>query len=218
MTVGKITSSQQDLVYVKVRPENGTFLETRIGGSETVLSISDSAGQEFTAEHYFGRIKIAVKDAGNKSLIAKLYDSHLKENKLHETIFKNVGQDGVLHWAFDPLPAGTYYWEVEAWAGVSGFELYVFSGSTLGTAYMDGSLLPGKDFKSKVMYCEDIEVERAVAVVGDSVDSDVATVSSGTSFGSVMVGTVEKNISRELDDLGNGGQILTGSWFLEMDN
>ncbi|WP_319507888.1 hypothetical protein [uncultured Methanolobus sp.] len=218
MTVGKITSSQQDLVYVKVRPENGTFLETRIGGSETVLSIADSAGQEFTAEHYFSRIKIAVKDAGNRSLIARLYDSHLKENKVHETIFKKVGQDCVLHWAFDPLPAGTYYWEIETWTGVSGFELYVFSGSTLGTAYMDDSLLSGKDFKSKVMYCEDVEVERAVAVVGDSVDSGVTTVSSGTPFGSVMIGTVEKNISRELDDMVNGGKILTGSWFFEIDS
>jgi hypothetical protein len=31
MTIGKITASQQDIVYLKVRPEDDTFLETHDG-------------------------------------------------------------------------------------------------------------------------------------------------------------------------------------------
>ena len=218
MTIGKITNSQQDLVYVKVRPETGVELETRAGGTQTDISSEGTMGQEFTAEHYFGRIKIAVKSTGTSSLVARLYDSHLKQVKHHETVFREVGQDKVLHWAFDPLPPGTYYWELEVWAGASLFKLYAYTGSSLGGGYKDGSSLSGVDFKSKIVYCEDTEVERPVAVVGDAIDSGVTTVKTGSPLGQIMVGTVEKNIARELDELANGGKILTGSWFMEVDD
>lgn len=218
MAIGKITSSQQDLVYVKVRPETGVELETRTDGTQTDISSEGTMGQEFTAEHYFGRIKIAVKSTGTSSLVARLYDSHLKQAKHHETVFREVGQDKVLHWAFDPLPPGTYYWELEVWSGASLFKLYGYTGSTYGGGYRDGALLSGTDFKSKIVYCEDSEVERAVAVVGDSVDSGMTTVKTGSPLGQIMVGTVEKNIARELDELNNGGRIMTGSWFFEVDD
>lgn len=217
MSIGKITSSQQDLVYVKVRPETGVELETRIGGSEIVEDVTTTAGQEFTAAHYFGRIKIAVKDSGTSTLVARLYDSHEKNTKYHETVFKDVGQDKVLHWAFDPMPAGSYYWELEVWSGSSLFRLYAFTGSTYDGGYENGSPI-SKDFKSKIVYCEDTEVEKPVAVVGDEVDSGVTTVATGSPLGAIQVGTVEKNIARELDELANGGKILNGSWFLEVDD
>ncbi|TGC08134.1 hypothetical protein [Methanolobus halotolerans] len=218
MTIGKITSSQQDLVYVKVRPETGVELETRIGGMQADISSEGTLGQEFTAAHYFGRIKIAVKSTGTSSLVARLYDSHQKQVKYHETVFREVGQDKVLHWAFDPLPPSMYYWELEVWSGASLFKLYGYTGSTYGGCYKDGVLLSGTDLMSKVVYCEDTEVERPVAVVGDTVDSGVTTVKTGSPLGQIMVGVVEKNISRELDELNNGGMIMTGSWFMEMDD
>ncbi|MDY0385643.1 MAG: hypothetical protein RBT65_00655 [Methanolobus sp.] len=218
MSVGKITSSQQDLAYVKTRPETGEILETKTGGTQTWDETTANYGQAFTAEHYFGRIKIAVKDAGGKPLIVTLWDSAAKNVKYHETIFPEVDQDQVLHWVFDPVPAGSYYWEIEVWRGNSTFRLYLFDGSTFGGAYEDGGTLPGKSFMSKICYCEDTEVERPVAVVGDTVDSGETTVKSGSPLGKIMVGTVEKNISREADGLNNGGRILNGAWFVEVDD
>lgn len=218
MTVGKITSSQQDLVYVKVRPETGVELETRTGGTQTDISSEGTLGQEFVAAHYFGRIKIAVKSTGTSSLVARLYDSHLKQVKHHETVFMEIGQDKVLHWAFDPLPPGTYYWELEVWSGASLFKLYGYTGSTFGGCYKDDVLQSSVSIKSKVVYCEDTEVERPVAVVGDTIDTGATTVKTGSPLGQIMVGTVEKNIARELDELNNGGKIMTGSWFMEVDD
>jgi len=68
------------------------------------------------------------------------------------------------------------------------------------------------------MYVTDEEVERPVAVVGDPVDSGITTISGGSELGKIMVGTVEKNISRAGDSLANGGQILTGCWFFELED
>lgn len=219
MSVGKITNSQQDMVYVKVRPETGVELETRTGGTAAWDETTTTFGQAFTAEHYFGRIKIVVHDAGGKNLVARLYDSPAKGVKYVETIFKEVDQEEVLHWIFDPMGPGSYYWELEIWSSNDPtFRLKTYDGSTFNGAYEDGSVLSGKSFMSKIVYCEDTEVERQVAMTGDTVDSGTTTVKSGSPLGQINTGTVVGNISREGDELNNGGTILNGSWFMEVDD
>jgi uncharacterized Zn-binding protein involved in type VI secretion len=94
----------------------------------------------------------------------------------------------------------------------------VVSDSTLHNAYTDGNPTTAFDVESKIMYVTDAEEERPVAVVGDPVDSGVTTISGGSELGKIMVGSVEKNISRAGDSLANGGQVLQGCWFVELED
>lgn len=218
MTLGKITSSQNDLAFVKVRPETGVELETVTGGTLGTTEAS-VVGQAFTAAHWFGRIKIPISSAGDKNLIARLYDSPSKNTKYIETIFKEVGEDEVLHWIFDPQAAGSYYWELEVWnSNDPNFRVFFYNGSTFGGYYNDDVLQSNKSLRSKIVYCEDSEVERALAMTGDTVDSGVTTVKTGSPLTQINTGTVVGNISREADELNNGGKILNGSWFMEVDD
>ncbi len=218
MTLGRITSSQQDIVYVKVRPEDDTFFETHNGAAKANYYVVGSVGERFTAARWFGRIKIKVGnvlEAGKVRMT--LHDSPAKaktyyENEVELTMSGSI----VLHMAFDPLPAGDYYWELVRLSGSIGIS--VVTDSTLHKAYKEGLPTSEWDIESKIMFVTDVEEERAVAVVGDEVDSGVTAVSSGSQLGRVMVGVVEKNISREGDALANGGEILTGSWFVEMED
>lgn len=217
MTIGKITSSQQDLVFVKVRPEDDTFLETHNGAVKANYYVASSVGERFTALRWFGRIKIKignVNDAGKVRMT--LHDSPAKAKTYYENEFELTMSGGVvLHMAFDPLLAGDYYWELTRVSGSIGIS--VVTDSTLHKAYTDGNPTIAFDIESKIMYVSDEEAERPVAVVGDTIDSGVTTVSGGSELGKIMVGSVEKNISRDGDSLANGGQILTGCWFVELD-
>jgi uncharacterized Zn-binding protein involved in type VI secretion len=65
------------------------------------------------------------------------------------------------------------------------------------------------------MYVSDVEVERAVAVVGDEVDTGVTVTSAGSDFNFILAGINEKAVCREGDSLSNGGRILNGCWFVE---
>jgi hypothetical protein len=218
MTIGKITASQQDTVFVKVRAEDGTFMETHNGTTEINYNISNSVGQQFTAAKWFGRIKIKIGNAMAETKVRfSVFDSPSK-TKVHfenESKFDTSGV-AVLHIAFDPLPAGSYYYELVLLSG--SVSVSVVTDSTIHKAYKEGAATTDWDIKSKVMHVADAEEERAVAVVGDPVDSGVTAVSSGSSFGSIMTGVVERNISREGDSLANGGKILTGCWFVEIDD
>jgi len=217
MTIGKITASQQDIVYVKVRPEDDTFLETHDGGVKANYYVASSVGERFTAVRWFGRIKIKIGNVNEAGKVRiTLHDSPTKAKTYYENEFElPVSGFIVLHMAFDPLIAGDYYWEVVRLSGSIGIS--VVTDSTLHKAYTDGNPTTAFDVESKIMYVTDEETERPVAVVGDPVDSGVTTISGGSELGKIMVGTVEKNISRAGDSMANGGQILTGCWFLELD-
>ncbi|MCX9083580.1 MAG: hypothetical protein OIN87_02140 [Candidatus Methanoperedens sp.] len=218
MTIGKITASQQDVVYIKVRPEDDTFLETHNGAVKANYYVVSSAGEQFTAVCWFGRIKIKignVNEAGKVRLT--LHDSPSKAKTYYENEFELKTTGGiVLHMAFDPLIAGDYYWELVKLSGSIGIS--VVTDSTLHKAYTDGNPTIAFDIESKIMYVSDEETERPVAVVGDTIDSGITTISGGSELGKIMVGTVEKNISRAGDSLANGGQVLQGCWFVELDS
>ena len=49
MTVGKITGSIQDILYVLVRPETGEYLETVIGGTSGTRDVTGTFGEDFQA-------------------------------------------------------------------------------------------------------------------------------------------------------------------------
>ena len=217
MTIGKITASQQDIVYVKVRPEDDTFLETHNGAVKANYYVTSSVGERFTAVHWFGRIKIKIGNVNEASKVRMtLHDSPVKAKTYYENKFELTMSGGVvLHMAFDPLIAGDYYWELTRVSGSIGIS--VVTDSTLHKAYTDGNPTAAFDIESKIMYVSDEEAERPVAVVGDTIDSGITTINGGSELGKIMVGTVEKNISRDGDSLANGGQILTGCWFLELD-
>jgi hypothetical protein len=217
MTIGKITASQQDLVYVKVRPEDDTFLETHNGAVKANYYVASSVGERFTPLRWFGRIKIKIGNVNEAGKVRMtLHDSPAKAKTYYENEFELTMSGGVvLHMAFDPLPAGDYYWELVRLSGSIGIS--VVSDSTLHKAYRDAVATNQWDIESKIMYVSDEETERPVAVVGDTIDSGVTTVSGGSELGKIMVGTVEKNISRDGDSLANGGRILTGCWFLELE-
>lgn len=217
MVIGEITSSHQDIMFVQVRVEDATFMETHNGTAKTNYYINNSIGQKFTTDRWMGRIKIKIGNVNEASRVRlSLWDSPSK-TKLY---FENENQlnpgSAVLHLSFNPLPAGDYYWELERLSGSVGVS--VVSDSTLHRAYNDGNPTAAFDVESKIMFVSDVEAERPVAVVGDPVDSGITTVSGGSQLGKVMVGAVEKNISREGDSLANGGQILTGCWFFEMED
>lgn len=217
MAVGKITSSQQDAIFVRVRVEDDTFMETHDGIVKVNYYIINSVGQQFTTAGYFGRLKIKignVNEAGKVRVV--LYDAPSKSKIYYENEFELATLGGVvLHMAFDPLPAGDYYYELMKLSGSIGIS--VVTDSTIHKAYKEGSPTNDWDIESKIMYVGN-EVEKPVAIVGDTVDAGVTIVSSGSPLGNIMVGVIEKNISREGDALANGGKILTGSWYMEMDD
>jgi hypothetical protein len=217
MVIGEITSSQQDIMFVQVRVEDAAFIETHNGTVKANYYINNSIGQKFSTARWMGRIKIKIGNINEASrLRLSLWDSPVKTKLFFENEYQLSPSNAVLHLSFNPLPAGDYYWELERLSGSAGVS--VVTNSTLHKAYTDGNPTSAFDIESKIMYVSDAEVERPVAVVGDPIDSDITTVSGGSQLGKVMVGAVEKNISREGDSLANGGQILTGCWFFEMED
>jgi hypothetical protein len=216
MVIGEITSSQQDIMFVQVRVEDAAFIETHNGTVKANYYISNSIGQRFAVTRWMGRIKIKIGNVNESSrLRLSLWDSPAKTKLYFENEYQLNPGSAVLHLSFNPLPAGDYYWELERLSGSVGVS--VVSDSTLHNAYTDGNPTDAFDVESKIMYVSDEETERPVAVVGDPVDSGVTTISGGSELGKIMVGTVEKNISRAGDSLANGGQILQGCWFFEME-
>ncbi len=217
MAVGKITSSQQDIVYVMVRPEDDTFIETHDGAVKANFYIPNSVGEVFTASRWFGRIKIKIGNVNASARVrAVLYDSPSRIKTYYEIESDLPAGGSVIHFTFDPLPPGDYYLEIVKVSGSVGIS--VVTDSTVHKGYKEGTPTADWDLECKIMNVTDNEEERAVAVVGDTVDAGVATVSSGSSLGSVMVGTIERNISREGDALDNGGNIMTGCWFAELED
>ena len=182
MTIGKITASQQDIVFVKVRPEDDTFLETHNGAVKVNYYVVSSVGERFTAVHWFGRIKIKIGNVNEASKVRMtLHDSPAKAKTYYENEFElPVSGFVVLHMAFDPLIAGDYYCELTRVSGSIGIS--VVTDSTLHNAYTDGNPTTAFDIESKIMYVSDEEAERPVAVVGDTIDSGVTTVSGPRSL------------------------------------
>jgi hypothetical protein len=217
MVIGEITSSQQDIMFVQVRVEDAAFIETHNGTVKSNYYINNSIGQRFTTVRWVGRIKIKIGNVNEASrLRLSLWDSPEKTKLYFENEYQLNPGSVVLHLSFNPLPAGDYYWELERLSGSVGVS--VVSDSTLLKAYTDGTPTAAFDIESKIMHVTDTEEERPVAVVGDPADSGITTVSGGSQLGKIMVGAVEKNISREGDSLANGGKILTGCWFFEMED
>jgi len=217
MVIGEITSSQQDIMFVQVRVEDADFIETHNGTVNANHYISNSIGQKFTTARWMGRIKIKIGNVNESSrLRLSLWDSPVRTKLYFENEYQLNPGSAVLHLSFNPLPAGDYYWELERLSGSVGVS--VVPDSTLHNAYTGGNPTTAFDIKSKIMYVTDAEEERPVAVVGDLIDSGVTTISGGSELGKIMVGTVEKNISRAGDSLANGGQVLQGCWFFEMED
>jgi hypothetical protein len=217
MVIGEITSSQQDIMFVQVRVEDAAFIETHNGTVKANYYINNSIGQKFLTARWMGRIKIKIGNINEASrLRLSLWDSPGKTKLYFENEYQLSQISAVLHLSFNPLAAGDYYWELERLSGSVGIS--VVSDSTLHNAYTDGNPTTAFDIESKIMFVTDEEVERPVAVVGDPIDSGVTTISGGSELGKIMVGAVEKNISREGDSLANGGQIITGCWFFEMED
>jgi len=216
MVIGEITSSQQDIMFVHVRVEDAAFMETHNGTVKANYYINNSIAQKFSTARWMGRIKIKIGNVNESSrLRLSLWDLPAKTKLFFENEYQLNPGSAVLHLSFNPLPAGDYYWELERLSGSVGIS--IITDSTLYNAYTDGNPTTAFDVESKIMYVTDAEVERPVAIVGDPVDSGITTISGGSELGKIMVGTVEKNISRDGDSLANGGQILTGCWFLELD-
>ena len=204
-------------MFVQVRVEDAAFMETHNGTVKANYYINNSIGQKFTSMRWMGRIKIKIGNVNESSrLRLSLWDSPAKTKLFFENEYQLNPGSVVLHLSFNPLPAGDYYWELERLSGSVGIS--VVTDSTLLKAYIDGTPTTDFDIESKIMYVTDAEEERPVAVVGDTIDSGVTTISGGSELGKVMVGTVEKNISREGDSLANGGQILQGCWFVELES
>lgn len=220
MTIGKITSSNQDIVMVTVRPETGSFFETQDGTVFANYNVINSAGQLFHTNTWITRLKIKLSSTPeNSKAEVTLYDSPEKTKTLYQgsfMIYPGESSFQVLHLAFDPLPPGDYYWELSRTSGVIGIS--VCTNSTHGGAYLEGENTPGLDFESKLMLASGEQVERAVAVVGDEVDAGITTVKDGSSLMQLHTGVDVLNISREGDMLENGGKILTGSWFVELED
>ena len=217
MTIGIITSSLQDVVFIKVRPEDDTFMETHNGSVKANYYIISSVGQQFTTLRWSGRLKIKIGNVSTPgSVRVIIYDSPSKTKVYYENVFHLGSGGAVLHMAYDPLPPGSYYYEVQVVDGVEGIS--VVTDSTLHQAYKKGSPTTEWDIESKIMFVSDTPVERPAAIVGDEVDAGVTTVQTGSPLGNIVVASIEHNISREGDALANGGNILTASWFVEMTN
>lgn len=214
MTIGKITSSQQDTVFVKVRPEDGTFMETHNGSSQSNYYMIDSVGEQFSSARWFGRIKVKIGNAVEGSRVRiNLYDTPEKALTYYETESDLPAGGSVVHVIFNPLPTGNYYLEIKKVSGSCGIS--VVTDSTLHNAYREGAATDQWDIESKIMYVSDAEEERAVAVVGDNVDNGVTVTGTGSDLNFIKEGSNEKAICREGDSLSNGGKILNGCWFVE---
>jgi len=217
MVIGEITSSQQDIMFVHVRVEDAAFIETHNGTVKANYYINNSIAQKFSTARWMGRIKIKIGNVNESSrLRLSLWDLPAKTKLFFENEYQLNPGSAVLHLSFNPLPAGDYYWELERLSGSVGISVVL--DSTLHKAYSDGNPTAAFDIESKIMYVTDSEEERPVAVFGDPVDSGMTTINGGSELGKIMVGTVEKNISRAGDSLTNGGQILTGCWFFELED
>lgn len=213
MPIGEITNVDQTIVYVEVRTETGSSYETFNGGikGSLVIAKSGTVGEEFIAAHYFGRIKIELLP-GNE-LIVRLCDNHNKGNIYYESHIpiRSGSVNEIIHFAFDPMPAGEYYWELED-LGVGGSYCVYQIGSTIGRAFKDGLPITD-DFKSKIMYVSDTIEEKPVAVEGDKVNT-TEDITSGSNVLKLESATVEYNIARQGDSVGTGdGKILTGCWY-----
>ena len=214
MTIGKITSSQQDTVFVNVRPEDGTFMETHNGTTKSNYYMIDSVGEQFFAAHWFGRIKVKIGNVVDSARVrVNLYDTPSKTLTYYETESDLPAGGSVVHVIFNPLPAGNYYLEIKKVSGSCGIS--VVTDSTLHNAYKEGAATNQWDIESKIMFVSDVEEERAVAVVGDDVDTGVTSTSTGSDFNFIKVGLNEKAICREGDLVSNGGKIINGCWFVE---
>ncbi len=217
MTIGKITKSNQDIVFIKVRPEDDTFMETHNGSSSSYMKINQSIGQIFTSLRWIGRIKVKVliSSAGTARLI--IYDSPSKNRTIYENeFFFTVLGFQVIHVAFDPLPPGSYYFALINGSFVGAIHVSLMTDSTIHGAYIDG-IPAAMDVESKIMFVTDEPEERPAAQVGDEVDNGITTVATGSQIGNIIKADIEHNISREGDTLANGGNILTASWFVEME-
>ncbi len=214
MTIGKITSSQQDTVFVKVRPEDGIFMETHNGTARSNYYMIDSVGEQFSAAHWFGRIKVKIGNVVDTARVrVNLYDTPAKALTYYETESDLPAGGSVVHVIFNPLPPGNYYLEIKNVSGTIGISMV--TDSTLHNAYREGSATNEWDIESKIMYVSDEEEERAIAVVGDDVDNGVTVTGTGSDFNFIKTGLNEKAICREGDSLSNGGKIINGCWFVE---
>lgn len=212
-TLGQITSSQQDLVFVKVRAEDGTFLETHNGTVRTNYYFTTSVGQAFAATKWFDRIKVKIGNTSDAGLVRlALYDSPSKTNKLAQIKEFLPPGESVLHMFFEPKASGSYYWEMTKVSG--SFGVSIVTDSTLHTAYKEGSPTAEWDVESKIVYVGD-EIEKPIAIEGDTIDAEITTTLPGSKKGFVDIGT-EKSIVRVGDRLVNGGTILTGCNFMEI--
>jgi hypothetical protein len=217
MTLGKITKSNQDIVYVKVRVEDETFMETHNGTSKTNYYLVNSVGEKFTTPRWFGHIKIKIGDSpAGARLRLTLWDTPSKEVLYCETESELTAGGCVIHVITNPLPAGDYYLELTKVTD-SSIGIGVVTDSTLHNGYKEGVATSDWDIECKLMYVSDQEEERAVAVVGDEVDSGVTVTSTGSDISFIKVGALEKAVCSAGDSLSNGGQILNGCWFVEED-
>lgn len=210
MSIGKITNVAQDIVFVEVRTETGVSYETYSGGSpgSQLIPTTGTVGEEFTAIHYFDRIKIELPP-GNP-LVVRLYNDHDKSIMYHESYIPERSMYLILHFAFDPVSAGDYYWELEdIGAGNSYCTYYV--GSTIGKGFIDGIPI-SDDFKSKIMYVSDDIQLKPVAVEGDKVET-THDITSGSDIMKIQTGVIVDNISRQGDTVDTTNKILTGCWY-----
>lgn len=212
MTIGKITSTQQDLVYVEARVEDDTFTETNNGGFDTEFTYIGICKQEFSVDRWFGRIKSVILNAQNTDIVLRLYDSN--GEMIQDKFVKNVGKDQVIHFIFDPLPPGEYTFEIDTLGNKVTVGSFGFS--SYGGFSINNFIEYNHSLKLKIMHYTTELQQKAVAVVGDEVDNGSTSVSNGIEFGKIMTGNVEYNINRAGDMLENGGHVLTGCWYAQI--
>jgi len=213
MTEGTITSSTQGFVKAEVQLEDGTYLETFVGGTPASTPINESVGQAFTATKAFSRIKVVIANGGGNKLGFAVYDGPAKTNLLHNVPIAGAGVSSVAHVVFDAMPAGSYYWEIVVLSGSGTTYISCMAGSSIKTAYTDGTLDTSIDFKSKIMYSA-AAVIAPLAIEGDVVDSGITTVAATDNIFAVQVGEVVGNLACVGDALNNGGIIISGAWFI----
>ena len=214
MPIGKITDVDQDIVFVEVRTETGASHETYLGGNPGSLLIPTigTVGEEFTAAHYFDRVKIELPP-GN-SLILRLYDDHYKGIMYHESNIPYRSAYVIVHFAFDPMPAGDYYWELMDFGAGSSYCTY-YTGSANDKAFRNNTPISG-DFKSKIMYVSDDIQLKPVAVEGDKVET-THDITSGSDVMKLQTGIIVDNIARAGDTVDTTKKILTGCWYATED-
>lgn len=214
MVIGKITDVNQDIVFVEVRTETGDSHETYSGGNpgSQLIQTIGTVGEGFTAEHYFDRIKIELPP-GNL-LIVRLYNNHDRIIMYHESHIPERSGYAIVHFAFDPMPAGDYYWELKDLGAGNSYCSY-YTGSTISRGFIDGVSVPG-DFKSKIMYVSDDIQLKPVAVEGDKVET-THDITSGSDVMKIQTGVIVDNIARQGDTVNTTDKILTGCWYATED-